>query len=519
MKAMRFSIAVAAFAAAGLLAGCHQSSVSSKNSSFSVGGTVSGLTGAGLVLQINGGDNLSVIANGPYTFTTPIASGATYKVTVLGFPSAPTEACTVTNGSGTISAPVTNVTVACTPGFLVGGTVSGLTGTGLVLRDNGVADKPISGNGGFTFTAPVALGGTYNVVVFAPPTGQSCTVANGSGSSSTNVSNVAVSCTLGFSLATEADPLVPQQWHLKNTGQNAFSDTFASPGFDINVDPVFMTGTSGANVITAVVDTGLEIAHEDLAVNVIPGQSYNFNTGSNDPTNTVDTDGDHGTSVSGLIAMARNSTGGIGVAPAAKLKGFNFLSSNTQFVSQLVAALGGSSANPNSSDVAIFNESFGQTVVADKPIDAPVLAQLQSGVSTLRGGKGALYVKAGGNGFQNMGLQGSVNCDRPFGPILAGVSCENTNFDPENATPYQIVVGAIAASGIKASYSTAGSSLWLVAPGGGGGFNNSVAPGFVPEAYQPAMVTTDQSGCAKGFSRTNSGTSRFNNGQAPNTSC
>jgi subtilisin-like proprotein convertase family protein len=57
------------------------------------------------------------------------------------------------------------------------------------------------------------------------------------------------------------------------------------------------------------------------------------------------------------------------------------------------------------------------------------------------------------------------------------------------------------------------------APGGEGGFNFSVAPGFVPQAYQPAMVTTDQSSCNKGFSVTNSMESLFNNGQAPNTSC
>jgi len=514
MSAIRFGLAAAALAASGLIAGCGDAVTASAHA-FTVGGTVSGLTGTGLVLQINGGGNLSITANGPFTFPSQVATGATYKVTVLGFPSAPNESCTVTNGSGTVSAPVSNVIVACTAGFLVGGTVSGLTGTGLVLRNNGVADKPISANGGFTFAAPVAIGGAYSVSVFAPPTGQSCTVTSGSGTSSTDVSNVVVTCTLGFSLATETDPLILQQWHLKNTGQKAFSDVAGTPGADINVDPVYGLGVSGVGVIAAVVDTGLEIAHEDLAVNVVPGGSYNFNTGTSDPTSAA-IDGDHGTSVSGLIAMARNSTGGIGVAPAAKLKGFNFLSSNTPFVSQLVAALGGSSANPNSSDVTIFNESFGQTVTdGHQHIDPTILAQLISGVSTLRAGLGALYVKAGGNGFVDMGT-GTPNCAIPNS---AGVSCENVNFDPENATPYQMPVGAIAASGIKASYSTAGSALWVSAPGGEGGFNVSVAPGFVPQAYQPAMVTTDQSGCNKGFSVTNSMESLFNNGQAPNTSC
>lgn len=512
---IRSVLTAAALAAAVLVAGCGKGSVGAAAPTFAVGGTVSGLTGSGLVLQINGGGNMSIAADGPFTFATQVSSGSTYNVTVLGFPSAPTEACTVTNGSGTAMAPVTNVNVACTAGFHVGGTVSGLTGTGLTLRNNGVADQAIAADGGFTFNAPVPAGGAYSVVVHAPPTNQSCTLTNGSGTSSTDVINITVSCTPGFSLATETDPLIPQQWHLMNTGQTGFADTPGIAGFDINVDPVYMGGTSGVGVIAAVVDTGLEIAHEDLAVNVIPGQSYNFNTGGNDPTNPA-TDGDHGTSVAGLIAMARNSTGGIGVAPAAKLKGFNFLSSSG-FVSQLVSALGGSNSNPNSSDVAIFNESFGLTVTdGHQHINPTVLAQLQSGVNTLRGGKGALYVKAGGNGFIDMGT-GTGNCDIAN---IAKVSCENVNFDPENATPYQIVVGAMAASGIKADYSTAGSALWVTAPGGEGGFNASVAGGlFFPEAYQPAMVTTDQSGCNKGFSVTNSMESLFNNGQAPNTSC
>jgi subtilisin-like proprotein convertase family protein len=513
---VKTSLGVAALAAAVLVSGCHGSGGPVSASTFPVGGTVSGVTGSGLVLQLNGAENLSVAADGSFTFTTQVASGSTYNVTVLGYPSAPTEACAVSNGSGTISAPVTNVSVACVPGYLVGGTVTGLTGDGMVLRNNGVASQPISVSGGFTFNAPVVQGSAYAVTVFAPPTGQHCTVTNGSGTSSTDVSNVAVSCSLGFSVATEADPLVLQQWHLKNTGQNAFSDNVGIAGFDINVDPVYSAfGYEGVGVITAVVDTGLEIAHEDLSVNVVPGGSYNFNTGSNDPTSTA-TDGDHGTAVAGLIAMARNSTGGIGVAPAAKLKGFNLLSSPTQSSSQLVASLGGSSANPASNDAAIFNESFGVTVTdGNQHIDPTVLAQLQSGVNTLRGGKGALYVKAGGNGFVDMGLP-IPNCAIPNSK---GLSCENVNFDPENATPYQIMVGAILATGVKASYSTAGSALWLVAPGGGGGFNNSVAPGFVAEAYQPAMVTTDQSGCTKGFSVTNSMESLFNNGAAPNSNC
>ena len=90
-------------------------------SSYSVGGTVSGLSGT-VVLQDNGGDNVSVSANGSFTFPTSLASGASYNVTVKSYPSGQT--CTVANGSGTVaSANVTNVAVSCTDnsdGRLVG---------------------------------------------------------------------------------------------------------------------------------------------------------------------------------------------------------------------------------------------------------------------------------------------------------------------------------------------------------------------------------------------------------------
>ena len=80
--------------------------------SYSIGGTVSGLSGT-VVLQDNGGDDLSVSANGSFTFGTPVASGAGYSVTVKTNPAGQT--CTVSGGSGTVgSANVTSVSVSCT---------------------------------------------------------------------------------------------------------------------------------------------------------------------------------------------------------------------------------------------------------------------------------------------------------------------------------------------------------------------------------------------------------------------
>ena len=79
---------------------------------FNVGGSVSGLTGTGLVLQNSGGDNLAIAANATtFTFATPAGAGAPYAVTVLTQPTG--QSCTVVNSSGTASANVTNVAVTC----------------------------------------------------------------------------------------------------------------------------------------------------------------------------------------------------------------------------------------------------------------------------------------------------------------------------------------------------------------------------------------------------------------------
>jgi alpha-tubulin suppressor-like RCC1 family protein len=96
---------------------------------LTVGGTVSDLgPGQSVVLQNNGTNNLTVSANGSFTFTSSTASGATYDVTVLANP--PGRACIVANGSGTVAASnVTNVTVNCstTGSFTISPAVNGKT--------------------------------------------------------------------------------------------------------------------------------------------------------------------------------------------------------------------------------------------------------------------------------------------------------------------------------------------------------------------------------------------------------
>jgi hypothetical protein len=83
---------------------------------YTVGGVISGVNGVGLILQLNGGSDLAVSLPGPFTFPGGLPSGAAYSVTVATQPSAPTQNCVVTTGSGVVgTANVTNVAVDCTP--------------------------------------------------------------------------------------------------------------------------------------------------------------------------------------------------------------------------------------------------------------------------------------------------------------------------------------------------------------------------------------------------------------------
>ncbi|MCW8846993.1 MAG: Ig-like domain-containing protein [Gammaproteobacteria bacterium] len=166
---------------------------------YTVGGQVSGLVaGESVVLQNNGGDNLTVVANGAFTFSTPVPASDPYNVTVLTQPGGSvSETCLVTNGSGSASTvSVTNVNVVCTPNsFTVGGSVSGLGSDAVSLQVNGADTISVFQDGTFNFS-PIGDGSPYIVTVSFDPFGQTCTVGNAGGTlSGADVTNVAVTCT------------------------------------------------------------------------------------------------------------------------------------------------------------------------------------------------------------------------------------------------------------------------------------------------------------------------------------
>src|ERR1700761_9045679 len=107
LRTVLYALCVASLTGCGGGGGADQPAVPA----VTIGGTISGLTGK-VILQDNAGDNLSVTANGAFTFGTPLNNGAAYSVTILTQPLGPT--CVVANGSGSATTNVTSVTVSCT---------------------------------------------------------------------------------------------------------------------------------------------------------------------------------------------------------------------------------------------------------------------------------------------------------------------------------------------------------------------------------------------------------------------
>jgi hypothetical protein len=176
---------------------------------YSVGGTVDGLKGGGLVLQATGSglglsasEDVTVSPNGSapvsFRFATAVPSGTHYAVVVMTQPSNPTQNCTVSAGTGVVPhADVVGIVVNCsTTSFIIGGNVTGAEGTGLSLNDNG-GDTITVTNGAFAFPKAIPSGSTYAVTVVSSPTfpSETCTVTQGSGTvGKANVINVVVNC-------------------------------------------------------------------------------------------------------------------------------------------------------------------------------------------------------------------------------------------------------------------------------------------------------------------------------------
>jgi len=212
-----------------------------------IGGTVTGLKGQGLVLQNNGTDDLPITSDGTFQFPKVILEGTSYNVTVKTQPTSPSQTCVVAGGIGQVlKEPITTVTVNCsTNKYTIGGTVSGLASTGLSLQLDSTSIN-IASNGTFAFPITLESGTPYNVTM-SPANGQiggvnqpaqTCTLSNGGGIvQDSAISNITVQCvtqtvqlTINANYLPSGATLVVQN----NSGAN-INLTYAQPSQVLNI--------------------------------------------------------------------------------------------------------------------------------------------------------------------------------------------------------------------------------------------------------------------------------------------
>lgn len=184
--------------AAGNRSGLSNSFSGTTTSEYSLGGSISGLSGT-VVLRDGLGGEVSVSSPAAtFTFPARITTGNTWQVTVKTQPSG--QLCTVSGGGPAAmgTADVTTVSVDCVTGFAVGGSASGVAGGSLVLTlqpQGGTAeDLTVSADGTYAFATRLPTGTTWAVTVKTPPASKTCAVGNTGGTIAGDVADVNVTC-------------------------------------------------------------------------------------------------------------------------------------------------------------------------------------------------------------------------------------------------------------------------------------------------------------------------------------
>lgn len=219
---------------------------------FTVGGTASGLTGSGLSLALNGGANLAISGNGPFTFVDALTDGTSYAATVVSQPAVPHQVCAVSGGTGTIAAAnITSVSVTCK----VAGRFAYVANNGLGI-DSVSAYSINSTTGLLTPLAgsPVPAGG-IPISVAVRPDGKFLYVVNPSGAPNADGAFTV------FSINDDTGALTPVangpfaasepmfQVAIDPTGKFAFAPNYTSPSvsaFSIDATTGVPTEVSGS---------------------------------------------------------------------------------------------------------------------------------------------------------------------------------------------------------------------------------------------------------------------------------
>jgi len=272
--------------------------------SYTVGGTVSGLAGSGLVLQNNGGDDRSLSANGAFSFPTPLSDTSAYTITVKTQPTTPSQICTVNNGTGTINGePAGDVVVNCMTGSAsIAFSSSGAAEFAYVAKTNGtISDGTISAYAINTTNGTLSPLGTP---VAAGKFPASITVAGGfayvANMSDNTISAYTISMT-DWTLSPLGTPIAAGRYptsvtvdpsgkfaYVENMGDNTISAYTISGGALTAIGSPVSTGMSPVSIVTVSVGSLGEFAYvANMGDGSIWTYSINLTTGTLQPLSSI----------------------------------------------------------------------------------------------------------------------------------------------------------------------------------------------------------------------------------------
>lgn len=223
------------------------------------------------------------------------------------------------------------------------------------------------------------------------------------------------------------DPLFPNQWHLKNTGQSG-----GTYDVDIDADLAWSITTGSSNIIIAIVDGGVE-DHEDFHAGQLI-QGYTAGIGGDGSPAPGDTEnGRHGQCVAGIAATAFNTKGVRGVTDNVKIMPIRIFDVYGLQWSDIAAAIDTAWTR----GAHVLNNSWGVDIKGFYNDD---VAEAFYRVLTLgRDGKGCLVVKSAGNTGDYVTFPGTV-------PGILAVGAVTNQNNPASYTPRDSEVDVVAPS-------------------------------------------------------------------------
>lgn len=265
------------------------------------------------------------------------------------------------------------------------------------------------------------------------------------------------------------DPVFPDQWHIRNIGQNPFSFiTGPVSGYDAGVIPAWHltdadgNPVSGRNVKVAVLDEPIDFNHEDLKDRRFTPDGKGLYGVNLDNSSDMSV---HGTEVAGIIgATAGNGKGVRGIGYESLLTSYYYGDAPFSYltdpgnVSMVSASLGYDSSYSYMPELEMYFQSM-----------------LENNIP---------FIRAAGNEYYSVSFDGS----RRFSDecTLRAVNCQFNQTSSFNRARYAVNVASLNSQGVRASYSSTGSYIWVTGFGG--------EPGYYDLDFtSPGIVTTKSS--------------------------